>query len=58
MPVESDDPESDDQKPSSSAGPRTLTMAPATFAPSVPRPAPEGEGCDDPVEAYAQVKAG
>ena len=58
MPVGSDDPESDDQMPSSSAGPGTMTMAPATFAPSVPGPAPEGEDCDDPVAAYEQVKEG
>ena len=53
MPIENDDPE---DQPSSSAGPGVLTLAPATFAPSVPGPASEGD-CDDPVAAYAQVRA-
>lgn len=47
-PVQSDDSSNDNQQPSSADEPKTLTMAPAT----------EGGGCDDPVEAYAQVRVG
>ena len=38
------------------AAPKTLTLAPATFAPSVTAPMPDGE-CKDPVAAFSQVGA-
>ena len=39
-----------------SAALKTMTLAPATFAPSVAAPMPDGE-CNDPVAAFAQVRA-
>ena len=52
-PVEDDDDPEDEPTPA----PETTSLAPATFAPSVPAPTPEGEECDDPVGAFAQVRA-